>query len=183
MFPERMLGLAIVASLIAANGSGNMTATANDPPSKQSSIQEAEKLAGTFRRIIESGDEGALLELIDDDGLRCVDEHTKIAALRKGFAARRGLYYGMLFDTPAYREWWTEELKARVVPDLLSYRDFFRTHPEVQVEAGAFPDGLKGAFAWKLAKESVEIHSPIFEWRWDAKRKKALIFSIGCWLG
>jgi hypothetical protein len=124
-----------------------------------------------------------LLELIDDDGLRCVDEHTKIAALRKEFATRQGRYFGKLFDTPAYSEWWTVKLKAPLPPDLLSYRDFFRTHPEVQVEAAAFPDGLKGSVFWKLARESVEIHSPIFEWRWDAKRKKALIFSIGCWMG
>ena len=145
--------------------------------------EEAAKLAETTRYLIESVDSIGLLDLVDAQGVRCLDGHVSLEALRTEFADRKGVYYSLLFDTAHLRERLMGDEPRRLPEAAVSYRDFFRISPKAKVEMAWAGDGQSGSFYWKRNPDAIEVHSPIFQWRWDARQRKALIVSIGCWMG
>jgi hypothetical protein len=163
-----------------ALGSGAQVAcrTTSATPAK-----EAETLAGITRLLIESGDAIGLLEHVAPDGLRCIDGHVTLAELRTEFAARHGENYAEVFDTRGLHQWWRETRGSEPSPELVSYQEFFKSHPEVSAQFAVSKNGKSGDFFWKVNTTAIEVYSPIFQWKWDSARKRPAIFSIGCWMG
>lgn len=172
-----------LASLLLVLGGLACKAHSGEPTLPVTPREEAAKLAETTRHLIESVDSSGVLDLVDAEGVRCLDGHFSLEALRMEFAARKGVYYSLLFDTARLRDRLMGDEPRRLPEAAVSYRDFFLANPTAKVEMAWAGDGLSGSFYWKRNSDAIEVHSPIFQWRWDARRKKALILSIGCWMG
>jgi hypothetical protein len=64
-----------------------------------------------------------------------------------------------VFDTRGLRQWWRETRGSEPPPELVSYHEYFKAHPEVRAQ-----------FA-------------VSKWKWDSVKRRPAIFSIGCWMG
>jgi hypothetical protein len=177
-YSPRVAQILLVAWLALGSGTQVACRTSSATPA-----QEAEKLAGTTRMLIESGDASGFLEHVASDGLRCIDGHVTLAELRAEFAARRGENYAEVFDTRGLHQWWRETRGSEPPPELVSYQEFFKSHPEVSARFAVSKDGQSGDFFWKVNAMSIEVYSPIFQWKWDSAKKRPAILSIGCWMG
>lgn len=177
-YPPRGAQVLLVAWFALGSGTQVACRTTSATPA-----QEAERLAGITRMLIVSGDASGFLEHVASDGLRCIDGHVTLAELRTEFAARHGENFAEVFDTIGLHQWWRETRKSEPPPELVSYREFFKSHPGASAQFAVSKDGQSGDFFWKVNATSIEVYSPIFQWEWDSARKRPAIVSIGCWMG
>ena len=152
---------------------------AEDPVASKS-MAGIESLARRLRAAVQREDVAALLSMVADEGVTCVegDYVASTKDLRGQFSRRQGHVFAMLFDTAQLGR-----LEGRASdPSSNSarpcFRQYFLEHPKSFVEVRG--DSAAGYLVWAESAVELGINVPTFRYLWNAKKSRYEILTIGC---